>query len=81
MPVEAEVKVISEVLPPTGATVQDHKPVPEVGVIPPNAVVVAPIHDEIFPPFVEVVGGAFTVNVNDDEDEVQPAFEIVQVKV
>ena len=52
-----------------------------VGVFPPKAEVVLPIHADLFPPLEEVVGGAFTVKVNDDEDGVQPALEIVQVKV
>ena len=80
-PVDAEVKLISEVLPPVGAMVQVHKPEPIVGVFPPKAEVVVPIHADLFPPLMEVVGGAFTVKVNDDEDGVQPAFEIVQVNV
>ena len=71
LPIDAEVKVISKVLPPAGAAVQDHEPEPVVGVFPPNAVVVVPLHVVIFPKLVEVVGVEFTV--------IAPVKELVTV--
>ena len=79
--VEAALKVISEVNPPAGALVQVHNPFPTTATLPPKAAETDPLHAVLFPPLVEMVGGAFTVNINDDEDGVQPAFEIVQVNV
>ena len=53
-PVLAEVKVISLVLPPPGAAVHVHAPVPTLGVLPPNAALVLPWHVVLLPPWVFV---------------------------
>ena len=52
--------VISPVLPPEGAAVQVHVPVPTLGVLPLNAALVLPWQVVKVPPLVEVVGGALT---------------------
>ena len=81
MPVLLDVNVISLVFPPPGAAVQDQAPVPTEGVLPPNAALVVPLHTERFPPFVEVVGAAATVNVNVDCEDEHGELLIVHAKV
>ena len=56
LPVLADVNVISPVLPPPGAAVQVHNPVPTLGVLPPNAALVLPWHVVLLPPLVDVLG-------------------------
>ena len=51
-----DVNVISPVLPPPGAAVHVHAPVPTLGVLPPNAALVLPWHADRLPPLVEVLG-------------------------
>ena len=80
-PVVDDVNVISPVLPPPGAAVQVHAPVPTPGVLPPRAALVVPWHAVLLPPFVEVLGGALTVSVSVDADAVHGALDIVQANV
>ncbi len=79
--VEAEVNVIAEVFPPAGAPVQVHNPFPTAAALPPKAGETDPVHADLFPPLEEVVGGAITVNVKTEIDEVQPVLEIVHLKI